>query len=359
MTTDAYRGWDSETRFRRLLDELVPLDPGGWRLPDVRTALSTPGWEIRPVVPGGSPPDLARGPRPEVAWELGHHPRGPRQGVGVLTVAAEDPEQVLGLEVNLSYGIAYDDDHAHELHFAQTAREVAEDVLGGPPTRLSGPGSRAVWRRPGTSVAIAVDEGCVVLQLLCTDQGAEFRRGRPDQWRAAARADLSAPEPERPVRDREELRERLGEALAALCAEVHTFPGDFTLRLSSLRDPLRSVVAVGKGWDDALRLQAPAGGPGLPGADRLTASGWQHGDGVRQHTVLAALAMGDRSRGPAREAAALLVDALRALEVDLADLAYSGEVEVPKGARHLELPHLGIPRAAPEPEEAAGAGAGA
>ncbi|WP_228989670.1 hypothetical protein [Streptomyces sp. DH8] len=356
MKTDAYRGWDSETRFRYLLDDLMPLDPGGWRLPEVRAALSTLGWEIQPVTPG-NPPDLARRDRPEVAWELGWHPRGPRQGVGVLTVAAEDPEQVLGLEINVSYGIAYDDDHAHELHFAQTAREVAEEVLGGPPTRLSGPGPRAVWHRPGTSVAVTLDEGCVVLQLLCTDQGAEFRRGHPDLWRASARADLSAPEPERPAREWEEFQERLGAALTALCAEVHTFPGDLTLRLSSVRDPLRSTAAVGVRWDDALRLQAPAERPGLPGADRLTASGWQHDDGLRQRVVLAAQAMGDRSRGPAREAAALLVDALRAVEVDLADLAYSGEVDVPKGTHHLELPHLGIPRAVPEPDEAVAAGA--
>ncbi len=128
------------------------LGLGGRRLPEVRAALSTLGWEIRPVAPGGLGPDLARGPRPEVAWEPGGPPRGPRQGVGVLTVAADDAEQVLGVEVNLSYGIAYDDDHARELHFAQTAREVAGDVLGGPPTRLAGPGPRAVWIRPGADV---------------------------------------------------------------------------------------------------------------------------------------------------------------------------------------------------------------
>ncbi|MDW4917462.1 hypothetical protein [Streptomyces californicus] len=178
MRTDyACRGWDSETRYRRLLDDLIPLDLGGWRLPEVRAALSTLGWEIRPVGPGEGVPGLARGRRPEVAWVLDHPPRGPRQGVGVLTMAADDAEQVLGVEVNLSYGIAYDDDHAHELHFAQTAREVTEDVLGGPPTRLAGPGPRAVWIRPGADVGVTLDEGNVVLPLLRTDRGAEFRRG--------------------------------------------------------------------------------------------------------------------------------------------------------------------------------------
>ncbi|MFF6927906.1 hypothetical protein [Streptomyces californicus] len=105
-TDDAYRGWDSEARCRRLPDALIPLDPGGRRLPEVRAALSTLGWEIRPVGPGGDVPDLARGRRPEVAWVLDHPPRGPRQGVGVLTVAADDAAQVLGAEVNLSYGVA-------------------------------------------------------------------------------------------------------------------------------------------------------------------------------------------------------------------------------------------------------------
>ncbi|MBD2828836.1 hypothetical protein ID875_11765 [Streptomyces globisporus] len=89
---DAYPGWDSEARYRRL--------------PEVRAALSALGWEIRPVGPGGGVPDLARGRRPEVAWVLDHPPRVPRQGVGVLTVAADDAEQVLGAEVNLSYGVA-------------------------------------------------------------------------------------------------------------------------------------------------------------------------------------------------------------------------------------------------------------
>ncbi len=60
-TDDAYRGWDSETRYRRLLDDLIPLDLGGWRLPEVRAALSTLGWELRPVGPGEGVPDLARG----------------------------------------------------------------------------------------------------------------------------------------------------------------------------------------------------------------------------------------------------------------------------------------------------------
>ncbi|MFD5205267.1 hypothetical protein ACFWM7_35100 [Streptomyces sp. NPDC058375] len=34
MTIDAYRGRDSETRFQRLLDDLLPLYMGAWRLPE-------------------------------------------------------------------------------------------------------------------------------------------------------------------------------------------------------------------------------------------------------------------------------------------------------------------------------------
>ncbi|OCC08539.1 hypothetical protein [Streptomyces sp. PTY087I2] len=351
MTTDAYRGWDSETRFQRLLDELLPLDMGTWRLPEVRAALDSLGWQVRPVTPGGSPPDLARGRRPEVAWELGGHPQGPRQGVGVLTVAAEDPEQVLGLEINLSYGIAYDDDHSHEFHFAQTAREVTAYALGGPPTRLAGPGLRAVWHRPGTSVAVTLDEGCVILQLLCTDRGAEFRPGQPDLWRGSARADLSPPEPSKPVRDWEDAQARLGSALQALCAEVFEFPGDFSLRLSSARDPLRFAVAAATSYTDALRLETPVGTPGLPDPERLGRLGWDRHDTLWQRTVPGALTM----RDPALEAAADLVEAVRTLEVDLSDLVHSGEVSVPTGTRHLELPQLGVPRAVLDEAGQAGA----
>ncbi|MGW6585417.1 hypothetical protein ACWF9X_07980 [Streptomyces globisporus] len=344
MTTDAYRGWDSETRFQRLLDELLPLDMGTWRLPEVRAALDRLGWQVRPVAPDGSPPDLARGRRPEVAWELGGHPQGPRQGVGVLTVAADDPEQVLGLEVNLSYGIAYDDDHAHECHFAQTAREVTAYALRGLPTRLAGPGLRAVWHRPGTSVAVMLDEGCVILQLLCTDRGTEFRPGQPDLWRGSARADLSPPEPSKPVQGWGDAQARLTSALQALCAEMVDFPGGFMLRLSSARDPLRFAVAAASDDTDVLRLETPAGFPDLPDPERLGRLGWHRRDALWQRMVPGALTR----RDPVLGAAAGLVEAVRTLEVDLSDLVYSGEVTVPTGLRHLELPQLGLPRAAPD-----------
>ncbi|WP_069740971.1 hypothetical protein [Streptomyces sp. EN23] len=352
MMTDEYRGWDSETRFQRLLDELLPLDMGTWRLPEVRAVLDdTLGWQARPVTPGGSPPDLARGSRPEVAWELGWHPKGPRQGVGVLTVAAEDPEQVLGLEINLSYGIAYDDDHAHECHFAQTARAVTAYALGGPPTRLAGPGRRAVWHRAGTSVAVMVDEGCVVLQLLCTDQGAEFRPGRPDLWRGSAGADLYAPEPSKPVRGWGDAQARLSSALQSLCAEVQDFPGGFTLLLSSAGAPSRFVRAAASHEADVLRLETPADVPGLPDSERLGRLGWHRSDTLWRRMVPGALTRKD----PVLGAAADLVEAVRTLEVGLFDLVHSGEVSVPTGTRHLELPQLGVPRAAPDEAEPTGA----
>lgn len=349
MTTDRYRYWDSETRFQHLLDELIPLDLGSWRLPDVRAALGTLGWQLLPVTPGQHPPDPARGRRPEVAWTLGHHPRGPRQGVGVLTVASGDPEQVLGLEINLSYGIAYDDDHSSEWHFAQTARELTGRALDGPPTRLAGPGPRAVWHRPGTSVAVLLDEGCVVLQLLCTAQGAESRPGQPDLWRASAPEDLSPAEPEQPVRDWVDAQARLSAAMQSLCAGVPTFPGRFTLHVSSARDPLRFVSAWNE--EEDLRVEAFTHFADLPDAETLTGLGWRRHGGLWQRLFPGALQRGER----AREATALLVDALLTLEVDAAELVYSGELSTPGGLRHLELPRLGVLRTVPEETTTAGA----
>ncbi|MFF8265504.1 hypothetical protein [Streptomyces virginiae] len=340
MTTDRYRGWDSETRFQRLLDKLMPLDMGGWRLPEVRAALDTLGWRLLPVTPGQLPPDPARGRRPEVAWNLSGYPEGPRQGIGVLTVAPGDPEQVLGLEINLDYGIAYDDDHSDEWHFAQTARDVTGRALNGPPTWLAGPGPRAVWHRPGTSVAVMLDEGCVVLQLLCTDQGAEFRPGQPDLWRGSAAAALSPPEPSQPVEDWVNVQTRLGAVMESLCAGVPTFPGRFTLHLSSARDPLRFVSAWNE--EEALRVEAFTHFADLPDPERLTGLGWRRHGGLWQRLFPGVLQRG----GSAREAAALLVDALHTLEVDASELVYSGELATPGGVRHLELPHLGVSREA-------------
>ncbi|MFC7220536.1 hypothetical protein ACFQLX_20580 [Streptomyces polyrhachis] len=338
MTTDGYRGWDSEKRFQRLLDQLTPLDMGGWRLPEVRAALDTLGWRLLPVAPGEHPPDLARGRRPEVAWTVAGHPEGPRQGIGVLTVAPEDPEQVLGLEVNLSYGIAYDDDHNDEWHFAQTAREVTARTLGAAPTRLSGPGPRAVWHRPGSSVAVLLDEGCVVLQLLSTDAGAGFRPGRPDLWRGPVTTHLCAPGPERPVADWADVRTRLGAVLASLCAGVPPFLGRFILHLSCARDPLRFVSAWNEQED--LRIEAFTNYAELADPERLTGLGWRPHGGLWQRRF---------PRVPLRpeqadEAAALLVDALTTLGADARDLLYSGELTTPGGRRHLELPQLGVPR---------------
>lgn len=324
-----------------MLDELMPLDMGSWLLPEVRAALGTLGWRLLPVSPGQHP-DLARGRRPEVAWALGHPPEGPRQGIGVLTVAPGAPGQVLGLEINLSYGIAYDDDHSSEWHFAQTARELTERALGGPPTWLAGPGPRAVWHRPGVSVAVMLDEGCVVLQLLRTAHGTESRPGQPDVWRGSTRAHPSPPEPPQRVRDWTDAQARLSAVMQALCAQVPALPAGFILHLSSARDPLRFVSAWNEGED--LRVEAFTHFADLTDPDRLTRLGWRRHGGLWQRRFPGAQNRGEH----AREATALLVDALITLEVDTSELVYSGELSTPGGLRHLELPHLGVPRAVPE-----------
>ncbi|WP_405667196.1 hypothetical protein OG379_35010 [Streptomyces sp. NBC_01166] len=349
MTADRYKGWDSETRFQSLLDELIPLDMGSWLLPEVRAALATLGWQLLPVSPGQHPPDPARGRRPEVAWTLGRPPEGPRQGVGVLTVASGDPRQVLGLEVNLTYGIAYDDDHSSEWHFAQTARELTERALGGPPTWLAGPGPRAVWHRPGVSVAVMLDEGCVVLQLLRTAHGTESRPGQPDVWRGSTPARPCAPEAPQPVRNWTDAQARLSGVMQALCAQVPTLPGSFTLHLSSARDPLRFVSAWNE--EEDLRVEAFTHFADLADPERLTRLGWRRHGGLWQRRFRGAQKRGEH----AREATALLVDALITLEVDTSELVYFGELSTPRGLRHLELPYVGVPRAAPEEATPAGA----
>ncbi|MFD3536821.1 hypothetical protein [Streptomyces sp. NPDC058664] len=128
--------------------------------------------------------------------------------------------------------------------------------------------------------------------------------------------------------------------MRSLCAGVPTFLGRFTLHLSSTRDPLRFVSA----WNEAegLRVEAFTHFADLADPERLTGLGRRRRGGLWQRLFPGAPQRGE----PAREAAALRVDALRTLEVDASELVYAGELTAPGGLRHLELPHLGVSREA-------------
>jgi hypothetical protein len=359
MTIHDYRYWSSRKRFRSLLEELVPLDMGGWRVEEVETALGTLGWQLLPVRPG-EVVDLARGPLRGVGRQLASPPRGPRQGVGVVVVDDFACGQAVGVEVNLGYGIAYDDDHHDEVDFVRTTWDIMEEVLGTPPSLWAGAGRRwesrgprMLWRRPGgTTLAVGLDvHSAPVVSMLRTasdSDAAGHPTMSPGVWRAAEPADLP------PVPERDELRApltwasvrtALSEALRALCADVPCLPGRFILHLQSALDPLRFVSAWNEGLD--LRIESFVHHADRIDPDLLAERGWSDAGGLWQRRFGHA-ADGD---GSADTAAAMLVEAIRAMGVDDADeLNYHGTVSGRGHLFQLDLPDLRLPRMN-EPDE--------
>ncbi|MGW0662930.1 alpha/beta fold hydrolase [Streptodolium elevatio] len=349
MTTHEYKYWSSEARFRSLVRELAPLDMGGWLLEDVEAALGTLGWALLPVPPN-QVVDPARGPLDGVGWELGRHPRGPRQGVGVVAAADGAPPRAVRVEVNLGYGIAYDDDHRDEVHFLRTAWDVMEEVLDAPPTLWAGAGRkwdsrgpRMLWRRPGeTTLAVGLDVHSVpVMAMLHTasdGDAAGARHESPGVWRAGEPADLPAlPEPEpRAATTWKRVETGLAEALRALCADTPCLPGAFVLHVRSTRYPLRFVSAWNEGFD--LRIESFVNDTPVD-PDALVRRGWSDAGGLWQRRF------GDAKSGDAGTAAAMLLEAIRTAGVEDPDeLGYHGTVSGRGHLFELELPHLGPAR---------------
>ncbi|MGY1946293.1 TY-Chap domain-containing protein [Nocardia asiatica] len=330
MARDEYRYWSADRRFRELVGQLAGLRMGGWSIGEVESALSTLGWKLRPVVPA-RPVDPARWTEQVVDWELGWYPEGPRAGVATITAAKTDPRQAILLSVNVSHGIAYDD----EVEFVREAWGIVEGVCGVRPTRWGGRGPWVMWQRPGTSMAVRLDGSSVVVELLCTALASDASNGPPMVWQAAESTELLGREPKVFVTDWNVLRNRLSVVLRALCRDTPQFPGQFILHLESAVDEKTFVSVWNVGWE--LTTEAFVHHPDPPDPDRLVGLGWTRDPWQRNFGSTI-------SDEHADTAAELLVDALQTLGVDLADLKYTGTVSGRGQLLTLYLPELGLPR---------------
>ncbi|MEU2040497.1 TY-Chap domain-containing protein [Nocardia niwae] len=331
MKRDEYRYWSAERRFRDLVEQLVGLRMGGWSVPEVESALSSLGWKLRPVV-SARLVDPARRTE-QVDWELGWYPEGPRAGVATVVAAKSDPRQIVALSVNVSHGIAYDD----EVEFVREAWGIVEGVCGARPTRWGGRGPWMLWQRPETSMAVGLDGSDVVVELRCAALADNARNEPPTVWEAAESSELLAREPRVVVTDWEDLRHRLRAALRALCHDTPKFPGQFIFHLESAVDEKRFVSVWNVGGD--LTTEAFVHHPDLPDPNRLIELGWTPERGLWQRHFGNTI-----SDEHADTAAELLVDALQTLGVDLADLKYTGTVSGRGQLVTIYLPELGLRR---------------
>ncbi|MFE9860004.1 hypothetical protein [Streptomyces sp. NPDC005780] len=327
--------WLEADAFRDLVRQVAPLRPGGWSLPEFERAISALGWELR-------------GPR-EVGgqiWRRFVARKGPWGGYGTVIADASEPEQVRKVNVRVV------DLPAEDLRTAadpvRAAWWVMEEELG-PPTLWGGDaGPWMMWRRPGACLAVHThDEGEVSLELLPADAGTDvigrgYARG---SWRAADPAGLP-PVPTTPTRRSTsggEVQKRLYEALRSLTYDAPFFPARFILHLSSARDPQRFVQC----WSHGLELVIEATGylhhPELADPARLTRNGWELPHSLWQRRFPDAR----DDHAQAETAARMLVEELRQLAVDPADLVHGGSMTGRGRGFHLDLPHLGLPRTHP------------
>jgi hypothetical protein len=329
---DEYRYWSAERRFRDLVEQLAGLRMGGWSIREVESALSSLGWKLRPVVPA-RPVDSARSTEEVVGWELGWYPEGPRAGVATVVAARSVPRQIVALSVNVSPGIAYDD----EVEFVREAWGIVEGICGARPTRWGGRGPWMLWQRPETNMAVGLDGSDVVVELRCTALADNARNEPYTVWEAAEASELLAREPRVVVTDWDDLRHRLSAALRALCHDTPKFPGQFIFHLESAVDEKRFVSVWNVGGD--LTTEAFVHHPDLPDTNRLIELGWTPEGGLWQRHFGNTI-----SDEHADTAAELLVDALQTLGVDLADLKYTGTVSGRGQLVTIYLPELGLRR---------------
>ncbi|MFI7089409.1 TY-Chap domain-containing protein [Streptomyces anulatus] len=324
--------WLDDDTFRELVREVTPLRFGSWSLPEFEQATSELGWELR------EPKEIVG-----QVWRRFAPRKGPWGGYGTVIADASEPEQVRKLNVRVVDLPA--EDIATAAGLVRAAWWVMEEELG-PPTMWGGnSGPWMLWRRPGACLLVHThDEGEVSLELLPSDADADaagrgYSRGR---WRAAEPAGLpTAPAaPPAPGTTWEEVEKRLSEALRSLDHDTPFFPGRFILHLGSADDPQRFVQC----WSQDLGLVIEATGylhqPDAADPARLARNGWDSSPSVWQRRFPDA--MDDPAH--AATAARMLVEELRHLGVDLADLSYDGTMTGRGRGFHLELPDLGIPR---------------
>lgn len=306
---------------------------------EIEAAVSTLGWQLRPVVPARAVDPALWTPQ-IVGWEIGP---GPRAGLATVMTANTDPRQAVLLTVNLSHGINFEDyndgPEYSEVEFARSAWSMLEHTLSSPATSWSGLGPRMLWERPDTNLALRLDRDQVVLEMMCTAFDGDARQEPRPLWRATESATVPADAPIRvEVTSWNDLRERLGAALRALCSDSPLFPATFTLHLHSMTNPERYVSI----WNThhTLGIESPANDTGGPGPDHFTGLGW-----LRHHEVWRQWFDDTRFTPPRAEIAAdRLMDALDTQQVELADLAYHGSIYGRGRRLILELPALGSPR---------------
>lgn len=324
--------WLDDDTFRELVREVTPLRFGSWSLSEFEHATSELGWELR------EPKEIVG-----QVWRRFAPRKGPWGGYGTVIADASEPEQVRKLNIRVVDLPA--EDTATAAGLVRAAWWVMEDELG-PPTMWGGDsGPWMLWRRPGAALLVHThDEGEVSLELLPSDADAEaagrgYSRGR---WRAAELAGLpSAPAaPPAPGTTWEEVEKHLSETLRSLDHDTPFFPGRFILHLGSADDPRRFVQC----WSQDLGLVIEATGhlhhPDAADPARLTRNGWDSSPSVWQRRFPDAM----DNPAHAATAARLLVEELRHLGVDLADLSYDGTMTGRGRGFHLDLPDLGIPR---------------
>ncbi|WP_405469858.1 TY-Chap domain-containing protein [Streptomyces anulatus] len=321
--------WLDDDTFREQVREVAPLRFGSWSLPEFEQATSALGWELRE-------------PKEVVGriWRRFAPRKGPRSGYGTVISDASAPDQVCKLNIRAVDLPA--EDIATAAGLVRAAWWVMEEELG-PPTMWGGDsGPWMLWCRPGACLLVhSHDEGEVSLELLPPDADADaagsgYSRGR---WRAAEQADLPTVRPASGT-TWEEVEKRLSEALRSLGHDTPFFPGRFILHLGSADDPQRFVQC----WSQDLGLVVEATGylhqPDAADPARLARNGWHFSPSVWQRRFP------DAMDDPAHAAtgARMLVEELRHLGVDLADLSYDGTMTGRGRGFHLELPDLGIPR---------------
>ncbi|MFF8551646.1 hypothetical protein ACF058_02195 [Streptomyces sp. NPDC015501] len=339
--------WLDDDVFRTLVKEVVPLRPDSWTLADFARATAGLGWELREPRTVG-----------DRIWHRFAPRNGPSYGYGTLVADASAPERIRSLNVSLV-------DLPEEDVFSVAGRTraawwVMEEELG-PPTMWGGySGPWMLWRRPGADapggprprglpdlLVHGHDDGRMSLDLLPPGSDADTvgRASVRGRWYAAQPSHLPpdplSAAPHRPATTWEDVEKRLTRALGSLNRCAPFFPGRFILHLGASRDPQRFVQC----WSQDLSLVVEATGylhhPDSANPAHLARNGWDFSRSIWQRRFPDA--MEDREQAAAT-AARMLIEELRRLGVELADLSYDGTISGRGQGFHLELPDLGIPR---------------
>ncbi|NUV66387.1 MULTISPECIES: hypothetical protein [unclassified Streptomyces] len=326
--------WLGDHTFRTFVKEVAPLRFGSWSLAEFEHVTSGLGWELQ------EPKEVAG-----QVWRRFPPRKGPSAGYGTLIADASEPERIRKLNVRVVDLPA--EDLATAAGFIRAAWWVMEEELGSPTLWGGDSGPWMLWRRPDTSILVhSHDEGEVSLELLpaATDSDSVGSRHSRGRWRAAEPADLpAAPAPGSPDLSGttwEAVEKRLSETLRSLDYDTPFFPGRFILHLGDARDPQRFVQC----WSQDLSLVVEATGhlhrPDAADPARMERNGWESSRSIWQRRFPDAM----DSSAHAATAARMLVEELRQLGVDLADLSYDGTMSGRGRGFHLDLPDLGIPR---------------